>query len=174
MGVQFDLTWSGGVSAPQRRQSQRESMHRDSQISDSHPQRIPALPPASPYFATDTCADGHISMRMSYESPNTSSLKSSDSSNARTEPKECVRALTHSKQYTKPPFGPYSSSLMTSSRLIRSRMSITGVTSSVDDGRAAGSKLTRCAVRLDTRRWLMKAVEKVDFPAPAGPVTSTA
>lgn len=49
---------------------------------------------------------------------------------------------THSKQYTKPPFGPYPRCSMTSSRLMRSRISIEGSYSNAPEF-AAGSKFTR-------------------------------
>lgn len=39
---------------------------------------------------------------------------------------------------------------------------------------AAGSRLTRCPVRLEVRRCVIIPLQKVDLPAPAGPVTSTA
>lgn len=50
--------------------------------------------------------------------------------------------LTHSKQYTSPPLGPYPSSPITSSRLTRSLISIAGSCSKLS-GAAAGSRLTR-------------------------------
>lgn len=54
--------------------------------------------------------------------------------------------LTHSKQYISPPFGPYPSSLITSERLMRSRISMLGAYSKDS---AAGSKLTRCPFRFE-------------------------
>lgn len=81
--------------------------------------------------------------------------------------------LTHSKQYTRPPFGPIPTSFMTSSSVTSSLMSMAGSYSKASPV-AAGSRLTMWAVRLDTRRWVAKEVQNVDFPAPAGPVTKTA
>jgi partner of Y14 and mago len=52
-------------------------------------------------------------------------------------------------------------------------MSMTGSYSNLP-GSAAGSRLTRCPVRFKVVKWVKKDVEKVDFPAPAGPVTRTA
>ena len=82
-----------------------------------------------------------------------------------------TRLSTHSKQYTSPPFGPKPNSCITSWRLTRSLMSIAG---SYWNDSAAGSRLTRCPVRLDACRWVMNDAANVDLPAPAGPVTSTA
>jgi hypothetical protein len=39
---------------------------------------------------------------------------------------------------------------------------------------AAGSRLTRCPVRFEVCRCVIMALQKVDLPAPAGPVTITA
>lgn len=52
-------------------------------------------------------------------------------------------------------------------------MSMLGSNSN-DAEEAAGSRFTRWPVRRVFCKWVMKDFEKVDFPAPAGPVISTA
>lgn len=52
-------------------------------------------------------------------------------------------------------------------------MSMLGVCSN-DCGSAAGSRLTRWAVRRAVWRCVRNERQNVDLPAPAGPVTSTA
>lgn len=74
---------------------------------------------------------------------------------------------TYSKQYISPPFGPNSISSMTSSRLMRSLMSIVG---GYSNSVAAGSRLNRWIWRLRDWAWAMMDAQNVDLPDPAGPV----
>lgn len=60
---------------------------------------------------------------------------------------------------------------MTSSKLIKSLISILGGYSNFS---AAGSRLKRWTERPRDCAWVMREAQKVDLPAPAGPVTRTA